>query len=239
MPMSPSPLADPDAAAPYAAAASIPSPAPASPSFFRRIAPVGLALLAVWIFGFGGGYLAGRKKWIDPAALRALPIAELNRNLELRAPGYGDILQGYRRWERRKLYGYIFAGEGGKALLLVFFNNWVAANLTMVVRAATIVPMLLYPFGRFLQGLTIAQGPATFQVWATLICEFGGYLLTIWGTLCALAWLIFFRRFGFVSRRAALRYGLKTFAGFYALSGFFLLIGSYVETMYVIGMSIR
>jgi hypothetical protein len=234
--MSPEPVSGQHTAAAPADAAPAPPPAP---SLFRRIAPVGLTLIAVWLLAFGGGFLAGKRKWVDPARLRTLPVTELSRGLEYRVPGYGELLQRYRSWERAKLYGYIFTGKGGKALILVFFNNWVVANLTMIVRTATVAPLLLYPYGRFLQGLTLASSPATFQVWATLVCEFGGYLLTIWGTLNVLVWLLAFRRFGFASRRAAAASGLKAFAGFYAVSGFFLLIGSYIETMSVIGLSIR
>ena len=109
----------------------------------------------------------------------------------------------------------------------------------MVIRAGTLVPMLLYPYARFVQGLTFSQMPATFQIWGTLLSEFGGYLLTICGTLCALFWTLFYRRFGFGSRKAAFRSGLLAFGLFYGLSGFFLLLGSYLETMSVIGMSLR
>ncbi len=208
------------------------------PSLWRRARLIVLPLLAVYFLGFGGGYLAGKRKWIDLAELRASPIHALNRDLELRVPGYGSLLLSYKSWERKHLYGYIFKGKGGKALVLVFFNNWVVANLTMIVRAVTLVPMLLYPYGRFVQGLTLAQAPPTFQVWGTLICEFGGYLLTICGTLCALFWILFYRWFGYASRRDALRSGFMFFAFLYGLSGFFMLIGSYIETMYVIGMSL-
>jgi hypothetical protein len=64
-------------------------------------------------------------------------------------------------------------------------------------------------------------------------------ILTICGTLCALLWTLFFRRFGFRSRKAALRRGLIAFGLLYGLSGFFLLLGSYLETMSAIGLSLR
>jgi hypothetical protein len=217
------------------AAAPVPAPAP----LWRRARAVALALLAVYLLFFGGGYLAGKKKWVDLAALRASPVYALNRDLELRVPGYGALLQSYKNWERQHLYGYIFKGKGGKALVLVFFNNWIVSNLTMIVRAATVLPMALYPYGRFVQGLTLAQAPPTFQIWGTLVCEFGGYLLTICGTLCVLFWVLLFRRFGFATRRDAFRSGFRFFIFLFGLSGFFLLIGSYIETMYVIGMSLR
>ena len=220
---------------PAAAAAYIIAPQ----SLWRRARPVVLLLLAVYLLSFGGGYVAGKMKWVDLGALRASPIYALNRDLELRVPGYGSLLLSYRNWERQRLYGYIFKGKGGKALVLVFFNNWMMGNLTMIIRAVTLAPMMLYPYGRFVQGLTLAQAPPTFQVWGTLVCEFGGYLLTISGTLCALFWVLLFRSFGFESRRAACGSGLRFFAFLFALSGFFLLIGSYIETMYVIGMSLR
>jgi hypothetical protein len=216
------------------------SPEPTkSPSFWKRSRFVVLTLLAAYLLGFGGGCLAGRLGWTDLGRVRTSKLFAFNRDLELLVPGYGDLLQAYKAWERQKLYAYIFSGKGGKALLLMFFNNWVVANLTMVIRAGTLIPMLLYPYGRFVQGLTFSQTPATFQIWGTLLCEFGGYLLTICGTLCALAWTLFPRRFGFGSRKAGLRSGLIAFGLLYGLSGFFLLLGSYFETMSAIGLSLR
>jgi len=212
---------------------------PRASSLWTRARPVVLILLGVYVLSFGAGYLAGKRKWVDLGALRASPVYQLNRDLELRVPGYGSVLLSYKNWERQRLYADIFRGKGGKALILVFLNNWIVSNLTMAVRAATALPMLLYPYGRFVQGLTLAEAPATFQIWGTLICEFGGYLLTICGTLCALLWIVFFRPFGFPRRRDAVRSGLLFFVSLFGLSGFFLLIGSYIETMYVIGMSLR
>jgi len=208
-------------------------------SFWKRSRLIVLTLLAVYFLSFGGGYLAGKMEWVGLARVRTSKLYDLNRNFELKVPVYGGLLQAYKAWERPKLYGYIFNGKGAKALLLVFFNNWIVANLTMVIRAGTLVPMLLYPYARFVQGLTFSQMPATFQIWGTLLSEFGGYLLTICGTLCALFWTLFYRRFGFGSRKAAFRSGLLAFGLFFGLSGFFLLLGSYLETMSVIGMSLR
>ncbi|MCX6562073.1 MAG: hypothetical protein NTU60_00555 [Candidatus Aminicenantes bacterium] len=48
-----------------------------------------------------------------------------------------------------------------------------------------------------------------------------------------------FIKFGFVSRKEGFRSGLKMFALLYLVSGFFIFFGSYVETMVILGMSVR
>ena len=206
---------------------------------FRRAKWVVGIMLLVFLLGFGSGFAAGRLKWADAAKVRSSKLLTLNRNLEYKVPGYGALLRKYTDWERPKLMKYIFGGEEVEAMFLIFFNNFVMANLTMTVRAATLVPMLLYPVGRFTQGLTMAQTPANVRLWGTLVAEFGGYLLTICGALCLSLWTIFFRGFKFASRREAFGSGLKFFGLMYAGSAFFLLFGAYVEMMSILAMSIR
>jgi len=205
----------------------------------RKAKGVFLVMLAVYVLSFGGGFLAGKLKVVDLKALQKSKIVELNRTLEYRVPGYGDMLKSYKAWHQPKMMGLMTKKDSLGLGLLIFFNNFVMANLTMTVRAATLVPMLLYPVGRFTQGLTMAQTPANVRLWGTLVAEFGGYLLTICGALCLSLWTIFFRGFKFASRREAFGSGLKFFGLMYAGSAFFLLFGAYVEMMSILAMSIR
>jgi hypothetical protein len=155
---------------------------------FRRAKGIVLVMLLVFVLGFGSGFAAGKLKWADASKLRSSKILAFNWNLEYKVPGYGALLRKYTDWERPKLMGYIFRGQEVKAMFLIFFNNFVMANLTMSVRAMTLAPMLLYPVGRFAQGLTMAQVPTNYRLWGTLIAEFGGYFLTICGALCLVLW---------------------------------------------------
>jgi len=205
----------------------------------KKSGPIILIMLIVFVVSFGAGFAAGKLRWADAGKLRASKISEFSRNLEYRVPGYGPFLRTYKTWEREKLMRYIFGGKAVKAMFLIFFNNWAVANLTMVVRTVCVLPLALYPYGRFLQGVTFAQTPLNYQFGATLVFEFGGYFLVICGTLCALLWTVFFRKFGFAVRREGFRSGLKMFALLYLVSAFFIFFGSYVEVMAILGMSIR
>jgi hypothetical protein len=205
----------------------------------KKSKPVFLIMLAVYVLGFGAGFAAGRLKLADLNKIRASKLSELNRNLEFKVPGYGALLQKYKNWERQKLFGHLFKSRVVKAMFTIFFNNWIVGNLTMAVRALFLAPMILYPFGRFMQGLTVAQYSVSYQMWGTLICEFGGYFLTICGTLTALFWTLLYKKFGFDTRKQAFRNGLKFLGIMYIVSGFFILFGSYIETMFILGMSLR
>ncbi len=196
-------------------------------------------MLAVFILAFGAGFTAGKLKLVDPQKIRASKISEFNRNLEYKVPGYGALLQKYKNWERQKLFGHLFKSRVVKAMFTIFFNNWIVGNLTMIVRALFLAPLILYPFGRFMQGMIFAQSSVSYQMWGTLVCEFGGYFLTICGTLTALFWTLLYRRFGFESRKQAVWNGLMFFGLMYLASGVFILFGSYVETMAILGMTLR
>lgn len=208
-------------------------------SLLKKTRPIVLIMSAVVLLSFAAGFAAGKLKITDAGRLRNSKIAALSRTLEYNVPLYGPLLQKYKIWERQKLMGHIFGGRAVKAMFLVFFNNWIVANATMVVRSVFVVPLVLYPYGRFLQGVTAAQTPMTYQFAATLVFEFGGYFLVICGTLCALSWTLLFKRFDFASRKEGFRSGLKVFALLYLVSGFFIFFGSYVEVMAVLGMSLR
>jgi len=206
---------------------------------FKSSKPIFLIMLAVYILGFGAGFAAGKLELVDLNRVRASKLSELNRNLEYKVPVYGRLLQKYKNWERQKLYGHLFKIRVVKAMFTIFFNNWIVGNMTMMVRTVFLAPLILYPFGRFVQGLTVSRYPVSYQMWGTLICEFGGYFLTICGTLAALFWVLFYKRFGFKARTSALWNGLKFLGLMYLASGFFILFGSYIETMFILGMSLR
>jgi len=205
----------------------------------RRAKGIVGIMLAVFILGFASGFAAGKWHLADAQKVRASKLVAFSRNLEYQVPVYGPLLRKYADWERPKLMGHIFGGKAVKAMFLIFFNNFVVANATMAVRAAFLAPMLLYPVGRFVQGLTLAQTPGSYRMLGVPIAEFGGYFLTICGTLCLVLWTLLFRRFRFASRREAFRSGLKLFGLMYLGSAVFLLFGSYIEMMSLLAMSIR
>jgi hypothetical protein len=194
-----------------------------------------LGMLVVYLGGTAAGYAAARRGWTDAARLRTTRIGELSRNLEYKVPIYGAILRKYKEWERPRLMSALFKGRATQATFLILFNNWVVADFTMVVRTVTLLPLLLYPYGRFAQGAALAKAPAGFQVGSVWLTEFGGYFVTICAALCLVLWTLAYRRFGFPSRRKALGGGLKIFAAAYLLSGVFFLTGAWLETMLLLG----
>jgi hypothetical protein len=208
-------------------------------ALLRKAGPVFGVLLGVYLLSFGAGFLAGKAGWVDLQKARTSRFFDFNRNAELKVPLYGDLLQKYKAWERPKLMESILKGKAVRAMFLIFFNNWVVADLTMIVRAGLLFPMVLYPYGRFMQGLALAGARSGYQVWMVWLTEFGGYFLTMAATLCVVLWTLFFRRFGFSARREALVGGLKIFLLAYAVSGVFFFIGSYVETFQMLDMSLR
>jgi hypothetical protein len=115
-------------------------------------------------------------------------------------------------------------------------NNFVFANITMAVRAALVLPMIFYPMGRFFQGVLISQGTMIQQFWILIVLEFGGYFITICATLCLIFWIIFYRRFGFSTRKKAMIDGLKFLGIMYLISGIAIAIGSYIEVSLIMKM---
>jgi hypothetical protein len=197
---------------------------------FKKARLIFLALLSIYLLCYAAGFAAGKLKWADFNRLRSSGIFQLNRNLEYSVPGYGALLRKYVDWEQRRLLEFRASGKSIPLMLLIFFNNWVVADLTMIVRTVTVVPLVLfYPLGRFAQGLVMAQTPPSSRFWLIWLAEFGGYFLTIFGTLTALLWTLFYKRFRFESRKRAFFGGLKLFGVPYLLAGLFFLVGSYVE----------
>jgi hypothetical protein len=205
---------------------------------FQKAKWIFLIMLAVYILGFWGGFAAVKLRLADINQVRGMKVYEFNRNLEYKVPGYGRLLQKYKNWERQKLFGHLSKGRVVQAMFTIFFNNWVVANLTLNIRALFLVPLILYPFGRFWQGMIFAQTAVSYQMWGTLVCEFGGYFLTMCGTLAAVFWTLLYKNFGFSTRKQALWSGLKFFSLMYLVSAFFILFGSYIETMFILGMTL-
>ena len=196
-------------------------------------------MLAVYLVSFGAGYTAGKLKLVELGKIRASALFEFNRSLEYRVPVYGPLLQKYKTWERQKLMKSLSRGRAVSTMVIIFLNNWVAADLTQIIRTVCVAPLALYPYGRFVQGMVFAQTRSGYQAWLVWLTEFGGYFLTICGTLAVLLWTVFFKRFRFNSRTKAFLNGLKIFGIFYAVSGIFFFIGAYIEMMSLLGLSLR
>jgi len=206
---------------------------------FRRARWIVLVLLAVYLASFGAGYAAGKLKIVELGRIRASAVFDFNGNLEYRVPGCGPFLQRYKTWERQTLMRSLYRGRAVSTMFIIFLNNWIISDGTQILRAALVAPMVLYPFGRFVQGLVFAQTRSRYQAWMIWLTEFGGYFLTLCGTLAVLLWTAFFRRFRFASRGRAFFSGLKVFCVFYAVSAVFFFIGAYIEMMSLLGLALR
>lgn len=206
---------------------------------FRRARWIVLVLLAVYLASFGAGYAAGKLKIVELGRIRASAVFDFNRNLEYRVPGYGPLLLRYKTWERQTLMRRLSHGRAVSTMFLIFLNNWIVADGMQILRAAFVAPLVLYPLGRFFQGLVFAQTRSGYQAWMIWLTEFGGYFMTLCGTLAVLLWTIFYQRFRFDSRKRAFLGGLKVFSVFYAVSAVFFFIGAYIEMMSLLGLTIR
>ncbi len=196
---------------------------------------VALVLVAAFFVSLGAGYAAAKLKIVDTTSLRRAAPVELSRTLESKVPGYGSLLARYKTWHNAKLVRFM-AGRDRLGLgLLIFFNNFVVANVTMAVRALLVVPLALYPVGRFVQGAAIAGLGATPLVAVLLLAEFGGYLAVILGALSLSLWTLFPKRFRFSSRGQALRSGWMFLLVCWAVSGVFLAAGAILESGLMLG----
>ncbi len=195
-----------------------------------------LVMAAVYILSFGGGFLAGKLGLVSYAAVQKSKIVEFNRTLEYRAPGYGDLLKSYKAWHQPKLMSLMGKKDSFGLGGLIFFNNFVMANLTMFVRAATLVPLLLYPFGRFVQGVALAQTAAGARTVPILVTEFGDYFLVITATLCLWVWALRPAAFGFSSRKKAVGRGFKLVGIAWLVSGVFMALGAWFEVRFLLGL---
>lgn len=206
---------------------------------FRRARLIVLILLAVYLASFGAGYIAGKLKIVETGRVRAAAVFEFNRNLDYRVPFLGPLLQRYKTGGRQTLIRNLSRGRAVSTMFIIFLNNWIVADGTQIVRTIFVAPLALYPYGRFVQGIVLAQTRSGYQAWMIWLIEFGGYFITLCGTLTLMLWTVFFRRFRFTSRRWAFVSGLKIFAVFYAISAVFFFIGAYVEMMSLLGLALR
>jgi hypothetical protein len=195
-----------------------------------------LVMLIVYVASTGAGWLAGKSKIVDFQALRNSRLVQANSTLEYRVPGYGDLLQSYKSWHRPTLSRLFMNRNAWGLALLVFFNNFVMANLTMFIRSLALLPLILYPYARFVQGVALAQTAAGTRMLPILLAEFGGYFLVITATLCLWAWALRPRAFGFTSRKEAIGKGLKFVGAVWLVSGIFMALGAFFEVRFLLGI---
>jgi hypothetical protein len=69
---------------------------------------------------------------------------------------------------------------------------------------------------------------------SVFLLEFGGYFLTIGATLNLVFWTLFPRAFRFRSRKDSFISGLKLLGFAYLLSGLSILLGSVLETRFIL-----
>jgi hypothetical protein len=200
----------------------------------RKSRPAFAILLAVYVLGYSAGYLAGRLNWTDTKSLQESRVFGFSHNLEYKVPGYSQLLKGYKKWHDNCRLGYLFQKNAWGLGTLFFINNFFVANLTMVVRALFVLPVVLTVFGKFFQGVVFAQAPAPGRMFSIFLLEFGGYFLTIGATLSLVFWTLLPRRFRFASREAGFFSGLKLLGFAYILSGLSILLGSVLETRFIL-----
>jgi len=200
----------------------------------RKSTPVFAVLLAVYVLGYSAGYLAGRLNWTDTKSLQESRVFEFSRNLEYKVPGYSHLLKAYKKWHDDCRLGYLFQKNAWGLGTLFFINNFFVANLTMVVRALFVLPVILTVFGKFFQGVVFAQAPASGRMISLFLLEFGGYFLTIGATLSLVFWALLPRCFRFGSRKEGFLSGLKLLGFAYLFSGLSILLGSILETRFIL-----
>jgi hypothetical protein len=205
-------------------------------SLLKRARWIFLAMGVVYVVSFGTGMLAGKLKVVDFKTMRHSRLAQLNQTLEYRVPGYGNLLQSYNSWHTPTLSRLFMKKDAWGLGLLIFFNNFVIANITMFVRALTVLPLLFYPYSRFFQGVAVTQTAGGTRILPMLITEFGGYFVVITATLCLWAWALRPQSFGFMSRKDAVGKGFKFVGVLWLVSGVFMALGAFFEVRFLLGM---
>jgi len=200
----------------------------------RKSIPVFAVLLFFYVLAYSSGYLAGKLNWTNTGSLRQSGLYKFSSNLEYKVPGYAHLLQGYKKWHDNCRLGYLVQQNAWGLGTLFFINNFFVANLTMAVRALFVLPVALTVFGKFAQGVAFAQTPGAGRMGSVFLLEFGGYFLTIGAVLNLVFWILFPRGFGLASRKQAFRSGLELLGCAYLLSGLSILIGSILETRFIV-----
>jgi hypothetical protein len=196
--------------------------------------PIFIVLLLVYILSYAAGFLAGKLNWTDVQSLQKNPVLKISSNLEYKVPGYSRLLKAYKGWHDKRRLGYLFQKNAWGLGMLFFVNNFFVANLTMLIRALFVLPLTLTVFGRFFQGVVFAQAATGGRMLSVFLLEFGGYFLTTAATLSLVVWTILPRAFRFDSRKQAFVSGLKLLGLAYLLSGVAILLGSILETRFIL-----
>jgi hypothetical protein len=195
-----------------------------------------IIVLAIYILSYGAGYIAGKLDWVDYRKLKNSAIVKFSSNLEYKVPGYGWLLKEYKKWHNKLRDKYLATKDYWGMDKLIFFNNWVVANVTYIIRSVFVAPISLSIFGKFFQGAVFAQVPGSSRISTIFLTEFGGYYLVISATLCLVFWTIFYRAFRFVTRLRAFISGLKILGLAYAVSAIAMIIGSLIETKFIMSI---
>jgi hypothetical protein len=195
-----------------------------------------ISLFIIYITGWAVGYISGKLHYVEYNTLQNEGIFKFSRTLEYKIPGYNNALNSYKAYHHKLQVTLISKKDFWGIGLLIFFNNFIVANLTMIIRALFVVPIILNIFGKFFLGVVFAQTPTTPLLYCAFIMEFGGYFLTICATLSGVFWIIFNRRFGFPSRKEAIVNGLKLLGYMYLISGIGMFFGSLLETLFLKNM---
>lgn len=196
----------------------------------RKAAPVFLVLLAVYVLSYAAGYVSGRRGWVSYQTLQDSPALKFSRTLEYKVPGYSYLLNKYKVWHDNCRTAYLFQKNAWGMGTLIFINNFFVANVTMMIRAFFVAPLVLLPFGKFFQGVVFAQAPMAGRALPVFLSEFGGYFISIGGMLNLVFWTLFPRASRFPTRREAARGGLRILGLAVLLSAFGILAGSILET---------
>ncbi len=206
------------------------------PALLRRAKWIFLVVLVLYIFSYGLGFAAGKLNLVNYRDLQKSPVAKASRNFERYIPGYSHLLNEYKEWHDKVRKEAIQAKDHWALGKQIFLNNWLAANITMIIRSVLVLPITMSVFGKFFQGVVFAQTPASSHIYAVFISEFGGYYLTICGALCLALWTIFYRFFKFACRMAAFIAGLKILGLAFAVSSVGMLAGSIIETDFIMSL---
>jgi hypothetical protein len=202
----------------------------------KKAKNVFLIALGVYVVCIASGYIAGKAEWVDFENLKDSSVIKLSRNLEKHVPGYGHLIEEYKAWHNELRNKYLFDKDSFGMGKLIFLNNWIVANLTMIIRTVFVAPLILIIPGKFFQGVAFAQIPESSRLASVFFLEFGGYFVVICATLCLVLWTVFFKFFKFATRISALLGGLKLLGLAYLFSALTMLIGSILETKFIMNI---
>ena len=200
---------------------------------FKKAKLVFITLFVVYLASFLTGYIAGKLDYVRYEELSGKGVFGLSRNLEYKIPVYGSILRFYKAYHDKLKRSFISNKNFFAMGVLIFLNNFIVANVTMIIRALFVVPLFLNICGKFLQGVIFAQKPVTSMMYIMFVMEFGGYFLTTCATVTGALWTLFNKRFGFPARGKAVISGLRLLGYMYLLSGIGILMGSVCETIFL------